>query len=363
MHRVSYYGRDYGKGSNGDILSSLSYDARDLGSSLDSLVQKVSERQQAVGFDSQQDCYRETRSYAEQVIRMFSSDRTISKLNGKAAESCYNLADRVKLYFTGIVDKQAAARLKRQIDKKTYLNLLGQFCSKYEGVLEAMKPKCANTEKLYESLRMAHDEADVASRRAKGNCKQFNELRERAIKLAGEKREQRAKAVEDDPFDKSADRLTSDLLFVESKARRAANYSRVCVSKAESNEMLRQGYERDTRIAGQLMGSCNYITDTLYRNIAQFSTLIKMHSTIGDADDFEELADAVQQLAKKTSELSRSYYEHLPSERELGARTSPYDEVNSQTNAALLEMDITSADDIESRLARLDELHSKQRML
>jgi len=341
----------------------LSYETNDFCRRFDDIVNKLGKSQP---FESSlEDCienYRTTRSYAEQVVKMFSSDKSISILNGNGSISkLYALTDTVKLAVVKAFDKEKAKEMKKAVDKRLYVGLLERFCGKYTTVLTGMNARYDGAEKIYESLRQAQDAADIRSRRSARFCKEFMDFREKAIVKAKEKSAERVKLIESDPFDSRADELTGDVLALESKARSSAAYARTYVSKSEANELLRRGYEKDSRIAGKLVDSCRYVSDTLHRYVTQFRTLIEMHKSIGDGDDFESFAKSINELARKTSELGKAYYETLPDERELRNSVMPFDDVAARTNNSLLEQDILSVDDVEARLEKIEQLHSKSR--
>lgn len=350
---------------NGSNDSNLGFDVKHLCNDFENLVKKI--RKKSPRFSDIRDQstqYRETRSYAEGVVKMFSNDKILSTINGDNDLSpIYNLADRVKLAVVGVFDKEKASKMQKNVDKKIYTGMLEKFCDKYTGVLEDMDSRCANAEKIYESMMQACDTADVASRQDKSKCKQFRQFEENARDLAAEKRLMRDSTLENDPFSSKINELTNDILASESKSRSAGSYSRIFISKAESNELLSRGYERDARVASRLVDSCNYISDTLFRNITQFKTLIKMHNTIGDADEFDNFAKSVHDLARKTGELGKMYYERLPKQDELKKQVRPYEKIGEDTNAALIENDIFAANDIEKRLKTLDDIHTAPKTL
>ena len=76
------YARFSGNGGN---ASRMSYETNDFCKRFDDIVNKLGRSQPFEG--SLEDCvenYKTTRSYAEQVVRMFSSDKSLSVLNGNS---------------------------------------------------------------------------------------------------------------------------------------------------------------------------------------------------------------------------------------------------------------------------------------
>jgi len=357
-------GNGGGNGGAGKRCQTMTPDVSDLCRKFDSLVSDL--RKNYAGSNGDREisgCYKETRSYAEAVAKMFSNDRILNSLTGGSVSKFYSAVDTCKLYVTGLFDKEKAQKIRKKIDKQIYTSLLEKFCDKYDGILNDLEPRRANAEKFYESLRQSHDAADLKSRQYSINARRFWRFRDDTLEILKSKRKERQDLVGLDPFDSNAENLTNSILALESKVRGANAYTRVCLSKAEAGEMLRQGYEQDVRTASQLADSCNYISDTLFRYIVQFRTLIKMHDAIGDADDFDGFSKSVKDLAHKTTELGKLYYDQLPRERELHEQTKPYEDLGKELNIAALENDRNSNQDIASRISRLREIHSQERTM
>jgi hypothetical protein len=357
MLRNNYGGNGRFGGNGGNGAPRVSYETNDFCRRFDDIVNKLGKSQPFEG--SLEDCvsgYKTTRSYAEQVVKMFSGDKSISILNGNSDISkLYAFTDTVKIAVVNAFDKEKAKEMKKAADKKLYVGLLEKFCDKYTTVLNGMNARYDGAEKIYESLRQAQDAAEIRSKRSARFCEEFMDFREKALAKAEEKSAERAKLIESDPFDSKADELTGDVLALESKARSSTAYAKAYVSKAEANKLLKKGYEKDSRMAGKLVDSCRYVSDTLHRYVTQFKTLIEMHKSIGDGDDFESFAKLINNLARKTSELGKAYHDMLPDERELRNSVTPFDEMTSRTNSSLLEQEISSVDDIKARLRKLEE--------
>ena len=343
-------------GNGGNSSPRISYETNDFCRRFDDIVNKLGKSQPFEG--SLEDCvksYKTTRSYAEQVVKMFSSDKSISMLNGNSDISkLYALTDAAKIAVMKVFDSEKAKQMQKAVDKRLYVGLLEKFCGKYTTVLAGMNARYDGAEKIYESLRQAQDAAEIRTKRSARFCREFMDFREKALVKAEEKSAEREKLIESDPFDSRADELTGDVLALESKARSSTAYARAYVSKAEANKLLKKGYEKDSRIAEKLVDSCRFVSDTLHRYVTQFRTLIEMHKSIGDGDDFESFAKSINELARKTSELGKAYHDTLPDERELRNSVTPFDDMTSRTNSSLLDQDISSVDDIEERLRKLD---------
>ncbi len=307
--------------------------------------------------------YNSACSYAERVARMLSSDKskTFNVLNGNEISAQYTLLDSIRLYFTKAVSGEKVAAVKQGIDKRICGRVMENFCRKYDVVLKELEPRRASAREIYETTQRAHDSADIESRRYAASSEKFKEFGDKLRIQISQKRTEMDEQLKRDPSDPGIRAYSNDIIALESSLRNANTHACACMAQSESCELLRGKYELSRRESVKLLTSLNFIWDTTYANLVQFKALVNMHNSIGDAEDFKRFFKAVAELADKTSQLEKLYYDNLPRESELKGQLDRCDRVGSGINEALLSGDVAALEGLEARLKRMAEIHGKPR--